>query len=128
MQRYAPEVQAGGLCVVAEDVSEGGLLAGAAILGSQPVQAHPELLQLLFFHISRPYRRQGIGGRLFAHIQAATHDRGAAGLYISATPTGSAVGFYGSRGAGLIDPDPALLRAEPEDVHLAVMFEHGGQT
>jgi len=120
--RYGPEIEVGGLCAVAEDPSEGGRLAGAAILGSHPVQAHPGLLQLLFFHVSRPYRREGVGGQLFRLIETEAQHRGAAGLYISAAPTGSAVGFYLSRGAELITPDPALLAEEPEDIHLAVIF------
>jgi len=40
-------------------------------------------------------------------------------MYVSATPTGSAVGFYLSRGCELADPPHAELFAlEPEDIHL----------
>jgi hypothetical protein len=40
-------------------------------------------------------------------------------MYVSATPTGSAVGFYLSRGCHLADPPhPALLASEPDDIHL----------
>ena len=122
VRRYVPEVDAGGLCAAAEEVSDAGRLAGVAILGSQPVPAHPALLQLLFFHVSRPYRRKGVGGQLFRLIETEAQHRGAAGMYISAAPTGSAVGFYLSRGARLIIPDPALLAAEPQDIHLALLF------
>ena len=40
-------------------------------------------------------------------------------MYVSATPTDSAVGFYLSRGCELADPvHPALSAKEPDDVQL----------
>jgi hypothetical protein len=40
-------------------------------------------------------------------------------MYVSATPTGSAVGFYLGRGCRLADPvHPDLFAQEPEDIHL----------
>lgn len=39
--------------------------------------------------------------------------------YVSATPTGSAVGFYLGQGCRLADPGhSALFADEPEDIHL----------
>ncbi len=44
---------------------------------------------------------------------------GATSLYVSATPTASAIGFYLGQGCGLADPvHPALYAAEPDDIHL----------
>ena len=44
---------------------------------------------------------------------------GARSLYVSATPTGSAVGFSLGRGCRLADPvHPELFTDEPEDIHL----------
>ena len=44
---------------------------------------------------------------------------GAQQLYVSATPTASAVGFYLSRGCRLADPvHPVLFDLEPDDIHL----------
>ena len=44
---------------------------------------------------------------------------GATSVYVSATPTGSAVGFYLGRGCTLADPvHPALFADEPDDIHL----------
>ena len=44
---------------------------------------------------------------------------GAMSMYVSATPSGSAVGFYMSRGCQLAArPHPALFAKEPEDIHL----------
>jgi len=40
-------------------------------------------------------------------------------MYVSATPTESAVGFYLRQGCRLAQPvHPELFAAEPEDVHL----------
>ena len=40
-------------------------------------------------------------------------------MYISATPTGSAIGFYLAHGAVLAEPvHPVLFDLEPEDIHL----------
>ena len=44
---------------------------------------------------------------------------GATQMYVSATPTRSAVGFYLSRGCRLAQPVHArLFEEEPEDIHL----------
>lgn len=43
---------------------------------------------------------------------------GARRLYVSAIPSGSAVGFYRSHGFEPTDqPDEALFRLEPHDIH-----------
>jgi predicted N-acetyltransferase YhbS len=79
----------------------------------------PGLAWLAFLHVSREARRQGAASALW---QAASDDAvqsGAESLYVSATPTGSAVGFYLSRGCVLADPPHATLYAlEPDDIHL----------
>ncbi len=50
---------------------------------------------------------------------AESRDAGAEAMYVSAVPTGSAVGFYLSKGCALADPvHPELFAAEPADVHL----------
>ncbi len=122
---FTPQLRAGGFCLAAEDVT-GGRLAGVATLGADSPATRPDLLPLLFFHVSRPYRRQGVAGRLLERIEAEATRRGARGLYISATPSESAVGFYLAHGATLITPDPALLEAEPEDIHLQLVFSERG--
>ncbi len=46
---------------------------------------------------------------------------GATSMYVSATPSGSAVGFYLSHQCRLADPvHPRLFAEEPEDIHLVV--------
>ena len=53
--------------------------------------------------------------------------RGACRLYISATPSASALGFYLSLGAELADPvDDQLFALESEDVHLVLECDGAG--
>ena len=98
---------------------DGGALVGAAVLDTLWRGPRGNLLQLLLMHVSRDYRGQGVGTRLFEQARDAARARGARGLYISATPTENTIHFYQSRGSVLIDtPDPELYEREPEDIHL----------
>ena len=75
--------------------------------------------QLAFLHVSNGYRRQGIASRLFNQIEELVRQSGAQQLYVSATPSESAVGFYTSRGFMLVPkPHPELFELEPEDIHM----------
>lgn len=110
---------------------EGHLAAGAVLFGAftdadelagtvivDPDFA-PPMAWLVWLHVSRPHRRQGAGRALWSEAVAVARDAGATSMYVSATPTGSAVGFYRSQGATLADPvHPALFAEEPEDIHL----------
>jgi predicted N-acetyltransferase YhbS len=98
---------------------DGEALVGAAVLDARPVASQPTLLQLVMLHVSRDYRGRGVGAALFRQVLAAAGQRGAAGLYISATPSRNTIDFYQHFGAAPIDrPDPELLALEPEDIHL----------
>jgi len=110
-----------------EALDEGGLLLGGYVDGDfaglavvQPAY-EPPLARLTFLHVSRPFRRTGVGTALWAaavqQCRAASADR----MYISATPTGSAVGFYLRQGCTLaIPPHPTLFALEPDDIHLVL--------
>jgi len=75
--------------------------------------------QLTFLHVSNGYRRQGIASRLFDQIEELARQSGAQELYVSATPSESAVGFYMNRGFILEpQPHPELFELEPEDIHM----------
>ena len=77
--------------------------------------------QFGLLHVSDGYRRRGIASRLFQKVLALARADGATHLYVSATPSGSAVGFYLSAGfTPTADPDPQLLREEPDDIHMIV--------
>ena len=106
-------VEGGGVVVAA---FEGDDVAGLAVV--DPGFA-PELAWLAFLHVSRPYRRRGIASALWAEAVSMASGAGAGEMYVSATPTGSAVGFYLGRGCRLADPvHPELFAAEPDDIHL----------
>lgn len=79
----------------------------------------PRLAWLAFLHISRPDRRTGAASALWRAAAEVARDAGAESMYVSATPTGSAVGFYLRQGCRLADPvHPTLFAHEPEDIHL----------
>ena len=91
-------------------------LAGLAIVDPT---FEPPLAWLALLHVSRPHRRTGAATALWAEAARLASDAGAASMYVSATPTGSALGFYLSRGCRLADPvHAALFELEPEDIHL----------
>jgi N-acetylglutamate synthase-like GNAT family acetyltransferase len=84
----------------------------------------PGLAWLATLHVSRAHRRQGAASALWAAGLALAREAGARSLYVSATSTGSAVGFYLSRGCRLADPvHPALFAEEPEDIHLVCRLD-----
>jgi len=75
--------------------------------------------QLVFLHVSQGYRRQGIARRLTAECIRRAREDGAEQLYVSATPSASAVGFYMDQGFRPVDePHPELYELEPEDIHM----------
>ena len=94
-------------------------LIGAAILEGRFIGRDRDQLQLKFLHVSRAHRNTGWGQRLFELARAAARARGARWLYISATPSENTVDFYLRLGCTLVrEPDPELLKLEPEDIHL----------
>lgn len=96
-----------------------GMLVAVAVLDSQFIGAHQDQLQLKFLHVSRSYRRRGLGYQLFALASDEARRRGARCLYISATPSENTVDFYLGLGCRLApEPDPELFELEPEDIHL----------
>ncbi len=98
---------------------EGNALVGVAVLDTVWRGSGRDLLQLEMLHVSRDYRAQGLGSRLFEQARTAARERGARGLYISATPSENTIRFYLQRGSIVIEtPDPQLFAREPEDIHL----------
>ena len=78
----------------------------------------PPMAWLALLHVSRPHRRRGVASALWTAAEEAAVTAVAESMYVSATPSDSAVGFYLSRGCSLADPPhPALLAEEPEDIH-----------
>jgi predicted N-acetyltransferase YhbS len=105
---------------------DGDTLAGVAAVDTIWRGPQQNLLQLEFLHVGRPYRGQGLGRRLFAHAQAIARERGARGLYVSATPSRHTVSFYQSLGCQVTAaPDPELFALEPEDIHFVCPLDSG---
>ena len=110
----AGHLAAGGILFGA--VTEEGETAGAAIVDPG---FEPPMAWLAWLHVSRPHRRLGVAHALWTEVTALVRAAGATSMYISATPTGSAVGFYLAHGAELADPvHPVLFDHEPHDIHL----------
>jgi GNAT superfamily N-acetyltransferase len=96
-------------------VFDGDVLAGLAVWTPD---VRPALAQLAYLHVSRAYRRKGIARRLLAAVEQAAKEAGAKSLYVSATPSGSAIGFYQAQGFAPAEPLPELFEKEPEDIHM----------
>ena len=77
------------------------------------------MAQLTTLHVDRTHRQQGVAKALVQEVIRLVKEAGAASLYVSATPSASALGFYRSQGFELVDePHPQLFELEPEDIHM----------
>ncbi len=113
VRSWGAELERGGVLL---GVFDGGRLTGVAILRYRLTE---DLAQLAVLHVSRAYRRQGVGGCLLAEVERLAREEGARGLYVSSAPTESAVGFYLGHGFLPTDtPHPDLLALEPDDIHM----------
>jgi ribosomal protein S18 acetylase RimI-like enzyme len=82
------------------------------------------MAQLAFLQVSNGFRRHGIGSHLTREMINEAKFFGADRIYVSATPSGSAVGFYLSHGFELAEEViPELFRQEPEDIHMLKMLD-----
>ena len=104
---------------------DGAQLIGVAVLEHRFIGQPADMLQLVFLHVSRDYRDQGLGRQLFLRAAAVARAQGARRMYFSATPSEHTIRFYLGLGCVLSPkPDPALLALEPEDIHLEfALFE-----
>jgi ribosomal protein S18 acetylase RimI-like enzyme len=79
----------------------------------------PEMAQLVELHVSCGSRRQKIASRLFEQVLNQAKVDGATQIYVSATPSASAMGFYVRNGfLPTGTPDSELLAKEPDDIHM----------
>lgn len=110
------KIKGGGRLVGAFD---NDLLVGIAALGGEFIGENRDELQMAFLYVSHAYRRQGIAHRLMDRMCELARERGAKRLYISATETESAVGFYLNYGCRLAsDVNAELYALEPHDIHM----------
>lgn len=110
------ELSKGGTLIGAID---GNQLVGATILGHRLIGENLDEIQLVFLHVSNGYRRKGIATKMFNLICKLAKNRGAKRLYISSTPSESAVGFYLNHGCKLATRvNKELYQLEPEDIYM----------
>jgi ribosomal protein S18 acetylase RimI-like enzyme len=97
---------------------DGDRLVGIGVLTPE---IRPGLAQLAYLHVSSPYRRMGIASTLTRALLSLARDRGACHVYVSSTPSRSAVDFYSSFGFRVVrDPIPELYALEPDDIHMVL--------
>ena len=103
---------------VALGAFDGPRLVGIAVL-RRGIRPGVDQLEALF--VDRAHRRHGLATALVAEVEALARAGGARRLYVSATPSPSAVGLYRSRGfVPTPEPIPELLELEPEDIHMVL--------
>jgi ribosomal protein S18 acetylase RimI-like enzyme len=113
IDHWKPMLDAGGTLIGALD---GERLAGFAVLRYRLTD---DTAQLAAMYVSKDFRRQGIAERLLSEVVRLAKADHAQVLYVSATPSGSAVGFYLSQGFQTTNkPHAELLALEPEDIHM----------
>ncbi len=101
---------------VALGVFDGDRLTGLATLRYRLTAT---MAQLVSLHVDQAYRRQGVATRLVQEVIRLAQESGAQALYVSATPSASALGFYTRQGfRPTAQPDPFLFELEPEDIHM----------
>lgn len=102
---------------------EHDVLVGVSILESKFIGMQQNALQLKFLHISRDFRKRGLGTTLFNTAVEKAKTLGAERLYISATPSENTVNYYLRLGcAPATEIDPELFALEPEDIHLEYLI------
>ncbi len=106
-------------------LDRGGRLVGAfeakALVGFAIYQ--PRLVQdmanLAVLHVSRDFRRRGVGSLLTREVARLARADGARRLYVSATNSGPTVDFYRRHGFEPTDhPNETMFALEPEDIHM----------
>ena len=98
-----------------------GVFDGDALVGLATFRAHlsPGMSEFAGLWVSRTHRRQGVATRLAQEVERLARDAASTALYVSASPSRSAVGFYRSRGfRPTLDVNRELYEREPEDIHM----------
>lgn len=119
-QKYMPLLEechdrGGFLCGAFSD----GQLVGVVVLESRFIGRCKDQLQLKFLHVSRDFRKKGLGGRLFGMAVDEAKKRGARALYVSSCESKNTVDFWMHLGCAFApEVDEELYRLEPEDIHL----------
>ncbi len=110
-------------------LAAGAIMVGAfddqtlAGIGLLTPEVRPGLAQLVYLHVSSPHRREGIASSIAQRLLELARGLGAERVYVSATPSQSAVEFYRSVGfVPTAQPLPELYAEEPEDIHMVLQL------
>jgi GNAT superfamily N-acetyltransferase len=113
IERWKATLERAGVALGAFD---GKRLVGIAVLEYHLTESMAHLVALF---VSKDYRRQGIASQLTQESMRLAKAHGASQIYVSATPSESAIGFYLSQGFVLAQQvHKDLYALEPEDLHL----------
>ncbi len=126
--RWSSEECSTRICRIRQRAAEGGILLVGAfdrdlLVGLALLRPHlsPGVSELAGLWVSRTHRRQGIATRLVQEASELARAAGSAMLYVSATPSRSAVGFYRSRGfLPTLEVNRELYEREPADIHMVL--------
>lgn len=98
---------------------DGELLVGVSSVECQFIGSRKDTLQMALLHVSKNYRRLGVGKKLMGLVVERARELGAGKLYVSATESRNTVHFYQRMGCVLAtEIDPILFAKEPKDIHL----------
>jgi predicted N-acetyltransferase YhbS len=113
IEEWTRLVSAGGVPIGAFD---GENLIGLAIY----TRASPEMpASLAVLHVTKPWRRHGVGCALTNEVVRLARVDGVRRLYVSATPTRGTVDFYMNQGfVPVATPHKRLFALEPDDIHM----------
>ena len=104
-----------------EDVRAWGAFDKERLVGMIIYRPHltEDMAQLAALFTDKDHRRMGIASRLTHQLVEQAKDDGYSRLYVSATPSESAVNFYISQGfVPTQQAHPELYELEPEDIHM----------
>lgn len=96
-----------------------GRVVGYILLSNRLFGSNYQYMEIKLFHVSKPFRRRGIGRELFKLICAEAKEAGAKKLYISAHPSEESQLAY--RSLGCIDAmeiDKEIAENEPYDIQM----------
>jgi GNAT superfamily N-acetyltransferase len=113
IELWRPLLGRGGAAIGAFD---GDTLVGIAVLRPRLTD---QMAQLAALFVSKDQRRRGVATRLVREVARLARAGGVEALYVSATPSISAVGFYISQGfRPTAQVHEELYALEPEDIHM----------
>ena len=127
-KRWSDEECSRRISSIRDDLTEGGVVMigafdGDLLVGVATLRAYlsPGMSELAGLWVSCTHRRRGVATRLVEEVERLAREAGSAALYVSATPSRSAVGFYRSRGfRPTLDVNKELYEREPDDIHMVL--------